>query len=127
MLFFSFFNIWLHQVCASCGMWDPVSWLGTEPGPPALGAQSFSHWTTSEVPKHIVLLLILFFWQHWAAFGILVSRPGIDPEPPVMEVQSLNHVDSPPSPAMFFIIVHILKKLSSSASVGRSLEQMILK
>ena len=93
-----------------------------EPGPPALGAQSFSHWTTSEVPKHIVL----FFWQHWAAFGILVSWPGIDPEPPVMEVQSLNHVD-PSSPSMFLITVHILKKLSSSASMGRSLEQMILK
>ena len=123
MLFF-FFNIWLHQVCASCGMWDPVPWLGMEPGPPALGAPSFSHWTTSEVPKHIVL--ILFFWQHWAAFGILVSWPGIHPEPPVMEVQSLNHVH-PPSPAMFLIIVHILKKLSSSTSVGRSLEQMILK
>lgn len=43
-----------------------------------------------------------------------------------MEVQSLNHMD-PPSPAMFLIIVHMLKKLSSSASVGRSLEKMILK
>jgi len=24
----------------SCGMWDLVSWLGSEPGPPALGGQS---------------------------------------------------------------------------------------
>ena len=32
-------------------MWDLVTWQGTEPGPPALGAQSLSHWTTREIPK----------------------------------------------------------------------------
>ena len=35
----------------SCGMWDLVSWLGTERGPPALWTQSLSHWTTKEVPE----------------------------------------------------------------------------
>ena len=30
--------------------WDLVPWPGIEPGPPALGAQSLSHWTTREVP-----------------------------------------------------------------------------
>ena len=35
----------------SCGMWDLVPRPGIEPGPPALGAQSLSHWTTREVPK----------------------------------------------------------------------------
>ena len=31
-------------------MWDLVPWPGIEPGSPALGAQSLSHWTTREVP-----------------------------------------------------------------------------
>ena len=33
----------------SCSMWDLVSWLGIEPGPPILEVQSLSHWTTREV------------------------------------------------------------------------------
>ena len=33
----------------SCSMWDLVPWPGTEPGPPALGVWSLSHWTTREV------------------------------------------------------------------------------
>ena len=32
-----------------CSMWDLVPWPGIEPGPPALGALSPSHWTTREV------------------------------------------------------------------------------
>ena len=31
-------------------MWDLVPQPGMEPGPPALGAWSLSHWTTREVP-----------------------------------------------------------------------------
>ena len=31
-------------------MWDLVPQLGIEPGPPALGAWSLSHWTTREGP-----------------------------------------------------------------------------
>ena len=34
----------------SWGMWDLVPRPGIEPGPPALGMQSLSHWTTREVP-----------------------------------------------------------------------------
>ena len=30
-------------------MWDLVPWLGIEPRPPTLGAQSLSHWITREV------------------------------------------------------------------------------
>ena len=49
----------------SCGMWtlscimcDLVPWPGIEPGPPALGAWSLSHWTTREVlePRFLFLL-----------------------------------------------------------------------
>ena len=35
----------------SYGMWDLVPRPGIEPRPPALGAQSLNHWTTSEVPQ----------------------------------------------------------------------------
>ena len=35
----------------SCGMWDLVPWPGIELRPPALGAQSLSHWTTRDVPS----------------------------------------------------------------------------
>ena len=34
----------------SCSMWDLDPWLRIKPGPPALGAQSFSDWTTRDVP-----------------------------------------------------------------------------
>ena len=37
----------------SCGMQDLVPQPGIERGPPALGAQSLSHWTTREVPCHV--------------------------------------------------------------------------
>ena len=50
---------WLCQVLAlapgildlGCGMFDLVPWPGIEPGPPALWAQSLSHWTTREIPR----------------------------------------------------------------------------
>ena len=42
-----------------CGRWDLVSWPGTEPGPPALGAESHSHWTTKEVPDLCVLKVFM--------------------------------------------------------------------
>ena len=81
--FFFFLNIylfiWLLLVLVvacgifSCGMWDLVPWPGIEPGPPALGAQSLSHWTTREVPRTanlkllsaiILLVLVLLFWNY---------------------------------------------------------------
>ena len=36
-------------------MWDLAPCLGIEPRPPALGAQSLSHWTTREVPSCEIL------------------------------------------------------------------------
>ena len=41
--------IYLAALSLSCGTWDLVSWPGTEPGPPALGVWSFSHWSTREI------------------------------------------------------------------------------
>ena len=48
--------IYLTALGLSCGifrcdMWDVVPWSGIEPGLPALGAQSLSHWTPREVPS----------------------------------------------------------------------------
>ena len=47
-------KIYLAALGLSCGMWDLVPWWGIEPRPPALEAQSLSHWTTREVPKLIL-------------------------------------------------------------------------
>ena len=40
-----------------------------------------------------ILLFVFFgvFWLHHTACGILVPQLGIEPTPPVLEVQSLNH------------------------------------
>ena len=58
LLFFKkIFIIWLCWVLIlalrifSCGIWDLVPWPeSVEPRPPALEAQSLSHWTTRKVP-----------------------------------------------------------------------------
>ena len=42
--------IYIAALGLSYSMWDLVPWPGIEPGPPALGAWSLSHWTTREVP-----------------------------------------------------------------------------
>ena len=48
--FFLILFIYLAALGLSCGMWDLAPWPGIEPGPPAVGAQRLSHWTTREVP-----------------------------------------------------------------------------
>ena len=70
LFIFIYLFIWLHQVLVAacgiflatcgifnCGMWtlmqDLVPWPGIEPWPPALGAQSLSHWITREVPIYL--------------------------------------------------------------------------
>ena len=44
-----------------CDMWDLVPWPGIEPGSPALGAQSLSHWTTRQVPVLLSFLVCADF------------------------------------------------------------------
>ena len=39
------------QTLSCDSMWDLIPWPGIEPGSPALGVQSLSHWTTREVPQ----------------------------------------------------------------------------
>ena len=43
----------------SCGVWDLLPWPEIEPGTPALGAQSLSHWSTRKVP--LCFFSALFF------------------------------------------------------------------
>ena len=43
------------------GMWDLIPWPGIEPGSPALGARSPSHWTTREVPgRHCLIFTSVY-------------------------------------------------------------------
>ena len=78
------FLIWLHQVSVaacrifnlrcgmqilSCGVWDLVPWPGIKPGPPALGAQSLSHWTTGEGPAN------MFWWETGVDFSSFLISP----------------------------------------------------
>ena len=51
----------------SCSMWDPVPWLVIEPGPPALGAQHLSCWTTRKS------LVPLVFTSLFPALGAIAS------------------------------------------------------
>ena len=57
---FLFCFCFLTVLGLSCGMWDLVSQSGIEPGPPALGAQSLSHWNTREVLQGQVLWKTIF-------------------------------------------------------------------
>ena len=52
----SCFNIYLF-VCQVLVATCEVPWSGIEPGPPAFGAQTLSHWTIREVP-------LFAFWVH---------------------------------------------------------------
>ena len=47
---FIYVFIYLAAPGLGCGTQDLVPGPGIEPGPPALGRQSLSHWTTREVP-----------------------------------------------------------------------------
>ena len=60
--------IYLFVLGLSWDMWDLVPRPGIEPGPSALGAQSFSYWTTSDVPGIFFLVytflhLLIFQYQ----------------------------------------------------------------
>ena len=72
LLQFAFLFIYLGCLCCSmqtpsCSMWDLVPWAGFEPGPPALGVQSLSHWTMAEDP------VIDFLRQWFSKQGTLMS------------------------------------------------------
>ena len=53
--------------------------------------------------------ILFYFWPHCAACGILVSRPGIKPASPEVEVWSLNHwtAREVPNPLYYFSLKFI--------------------
>ena len=72
------FFIWLHWVLVvalrifSCSMWDLAPWPGIEPGTPALGAWSLSHWTTRAVPCFIQCCSVQKTWGSGLAWNVIV-------------------------------------------------------
>ena len=56
VIYFIYLFIYLAVPGLSGSMWDLVPRLMIKPSPPALGAQSLSHWTTREVPKGSIIL-----------------------------------------------------------------------
>ena len=65
----------------SCSMWDLVPWPGIEPGTPALGAQSLSHWTTKESESERVKVtqscLTLFDPMHYTVWNSPGQNTGV--------------------------------------------------
>ena len=46
--------------------------------------------------------LFIYFWPHLAECGILVPWPGLEPVPPAVEAQSLNHWTARDAPLLLF-------------------------
>ena len=59
----------------SSGMWELVPWPVMDPRPPALGAWSLSHWTTSEVSQTSQHLLLTWFSLQRASLFYLHLLP----------------------------------------------------
>ena len=50
------------------------------------------------------------FWLCCVACGILVPQPGIEPAPPAVEAQSLNHWTAREVPIHFFLLCNVATK-----------------
>ena len=59
-----FIFIYLAALGLSGDMWDPVSWPGIEPRPPALGVQSLTHWSTREILKVDIFYIDIEWVNH---------------------------------------------------------------
>ena len=56
--------------------------------------------------------VIVLFWLHHGACGILVPRAGIEPVAPAMEMWGLNHQHVLTSPGLGEIFLFLVLKLS---------------
>lgn len=54
----------------SCHSWDLVSWTGIKLRHPPLGAQSLSHWTTSEVPWASIHVLLEYLCNFFGEMSV---------------------------------------------------------
>ena len=79
-LYFQFFKEQLY--CSP-------QWLYQFTFPPT--AQEGSLFSTPSLAFVVYRLFFFFFWPHCAACRILVPQPGIEPTPPAVEAQKLNH------------------------------------
>ena len=71
----------------SCGMWDPVSWPGMEPGSLSLGVWSLSHWTTREFPAYLLLIWSQIWWilsteEYQLQHQCWTTRGSLEPKRP---------------------------------------------
>ena len=98
----------------SWGLWDLVPWPGLEPGPPTLGAQNLSQWTTREVPSLFILMRVCIWvtqscptlcdlmapvsvefsrQEYWSGLPFPspmgLPDPGIEPRSPALWADSL--------------------------------------
>ena len=51
-IYLFYYLFWLRWVLVAAWMRDLVPWPVFEPGPPAVGARSLTHWNAREVPLH---------------------------------------------------------------------------
>ena len=87
VLFFFFLHlfvclfVWLYHILVvtcrifnlHCSMCDLVPWAGIEPGPPALGVWSLSHWPPGKSPG-TCSNFSSFLWEIW--LSSLVPKPN---------------------------------------------------
>ena len=59
-LFFKLFYLIVPGLSWACSIWDLVPWPGIKPKSLGLGSRSLSHWTTREVPAHILLCFVFY-------------------------------------------------------------------
>ena len=93
------------ELFISCSLWDLVPRAGIELRPPALGAQSLSHWITREVPRGVFLNEISWsslIFVHWIK-NMSLDPPWSTPKR-VFCLDSAISVCSPKSSTAFFLI-----------------------
>ena len=60
-------------------------------------------WLSTLRSEGILFFCCLFFWLHSMALVILVPGPGIEPSPPALEAQNLNHWSTREVPEGIFL------------------------
>ena len=76
------------------------------------------HLQTISMANHLYcskpnLCEVLFIWQHCESCWILVPWPGIEPVPPAVEAQSLNHWTTREIPRSIFLSISHLQSWST--------------